>query len=111
MTLRGIRDADVGSSSLAARFVSGPQLAAPEKAEQRLSDWLSDIAPNQAAEFDDLFGRLPLARRIFASIAEASPYLFDLVRADAARALRVLRCEPDRHLAQLIEGTRSSLWI
>jgi [glutamine synthetase] adenylyltransferase / [glutamine synthetase]-adenylyl-L-tyrosine phosphorylase len=110
MTFRGIRNADVGSSSLAARFVSGPHLVAPEKAEQRLSDWLSDLAPNHAAEFGDLFGRLPLARRIFASIAEASPYLFDLARADAARALKVLRGEPDRHLAQLIEEIRRSVW-
>jgi [glutamine synthetase] adenylyltransferase / [glutamine synthetase]-adenylyl-L-tyrosine phosphorylase len=110
MTLRRIRDADVGSTSLAARFVGAPNLAAPAKAEQRLSDWLSDIAANEAARFDDLFVRFPCIRRIFASIAEASPYLFDLVRSDAARALQILQAEPDRHLAQLIEKTRQSAW-
>jgi glutamate-ammonia-ligase adenylyltransferase len=38
-------------------------------------------------------------------IAEASPYLFDLLRADGARVIRLLGCEPEPHLAQLIERT------
>ena len=38
-------------------------------------------------------------------IAEASPYLFDLVRADSRRAIRLLECEPEPYLAQLIENT------
>ncbi len=110
MTLRRIRDADVGSTSLAARFVCGPHLAVAEKAKQRLSDWLSDLASTQAAEFEDLFARFPHTGRIFAGIAEASPYLFDLVRSDAARALRILQGEPDLHLARLFEETRQGVW-
>ena len=47
--------------------------------------------------------RFPLAKTILLGIAEASPYLFDLVRADGARAIRLLECEPERHLADLIE--------
>ncbi len=110
MTLRRIRDADVGSTSLAARFVGGPHLTAPETAEQRLSDWLSDLDSTQAAEFEDLFARFPHSGRIFAGIAEASPYLFDLVRSDAVRALRILQGEPDLHLARLFEETRQGVW-
>jgi glutamate-ammonia-ligase adenylyltransferase len=110
MTLRKIRDADVGSTSLAARFVGGPHLSVPEKAKQRLSDWLTNLAPDQAAGFEDLFARFPHAEEIFTGIAEASPYLFDLVRSDAARSLRILLCEPDRHLARLFEETRQSVW-
>ena len=110
MTLRQIRDADVGSTSLAARFVGSPHLSAPEKAKQRLLDWLTNLAPDQAAGFEDLFARFPHAEEIFTSIAEASPYLFDLVRSDAARSLRILLCEPDQHLARLFEETRQSVW-
>jgi len=110
MTLRKIRDADVGSASLAARFVGGPNLSAPEKARRRLSDWLTNLAPGQTAEFEDLFARFPHTEEIFAGIAEASPYLFDLVRTDAGRVLRILRGEPDRHLAGLIGETRHSVW-
>ena len=72
MTLRRIRDADVESTSLAARFVDGPHLADPKKAEQHLDDWLSDLASDLAAEFKDMFARFPSARRIFAGLAEAS---------------------------------------
>ncbi len=106
MTVRGNRDANVESTSLAARFVTGPYLSASGAASRRISDWLSDLAPGKAAEFEELFARFPYSGRIFASIAEASPFLFDLVRADAARAFRLLQREPDRHLLRLIEETR-----
>jgi glutamate-ammonia-ligase adenylyltransferase len=57
----------------------------------------------KAAAIGDLVTRFPSARTILLGIAEASPYLFDLVRADGGRALRLLECEPEEHLTQLIE--------
>jgi len=96
---------DADQHRLAARFVDGPHVSAPDKAEQRLRDWLSDLAAEQAAAIDDLIARFPRARTILLGIAEASPYLFDLLRADGARAIRLLGCEPEPHLAQLIERT------
>jgi glutamate-ammonia-ligase adenylyltransferase len=90
---------------LAARFVDGPHVSAPDKAEQRLQDWLTDLAADEAAAIDGLIARFPRAKTILLGIAEASPYLFDLVRADAARTMRLLECEPERYLAQLIEAT------
>ncbi len=84
MNLSAKGDAD--RHCLAARFVDGPHVSAPDKAEQRLADWLTDLAAGQAAAIDDLIARFPRARTILLGIAEASPYLFDLVRADAARA-------------------------
>ena len=96
---------DADQSSLAARFVDGPQVSAPDQTEQRLADWLTDLAPEQASALDDLLARFPRARTILLGIAEASPYLFDLVRADGARALRLLECEPERQLTELIENT------
>ncbi len=88
---------------LAARFVDGPHLSAPDRAEQRLAGWLTDLAAEQAAAIDDLIARFPLAKTILCGIAEASPYLFDLVRADSVRLIRLLECEPEPYLAQLIE--------
>src|SRR3984957_12273322 len=88
---------------LAARFVDGPHLSVPDKAEQHLADWLADLEPVLSAAIGDLVTRFPRARTILLGIAEASPYLFDLLRADGGRALRLLECEPEEHLAQLIE--------
>jgi [glutamine synthetase] adenylyltransferase / [glutamine synthetase]-adenylyl-L-tyrosine phosphorylase len=96
---------DADQHRLAARFVGGPHVSAPDKAEQRLTDWLTDLASEQAATIDHLLTRFPLARTILLGIAEASPYLFDLVRADGARMIRLLECDPEPHLAQLIEKT------
>src|ERR1700687_319426 len=90
---------------LAARFVDGPHVSAPDKAEQRLADWLTDLAAEQAAAIDDRIARFPRAKAILLGIAEASPHLFDLVRADAPRLIRLLGCEPEPYLAELIEKT------
>ncbi|WP_024507188.1 bifunctional [glutamine synthetase] adenylyltransferase/[glutamine synthetase]-adenylyl-L-tyrosine phosphorylase [Bradyrhizobium sp. ARR65] len=95
--------------SLAARFVEGPYIAAPEKAEQRLADWLAELEPEQSAAFAPLLDH-PFAKRVLLGIAEFSPYLFDLVRSDAARLIRLLRCKPDRHLAALIETTSAEVF-
>jgi glutamate-ammonia-ligase adenylyltransferase len=90
---------------LAARFVDGPHLSAPGHAEQQLADWLAGLAPAQAAAAGDFIVRFPRVKTILSGIAEASPYLFDLLRADGARAIRLLGCDPERHLAGLVERT------
>jgi glutamate-ammonia-ligase adenylyltransferase len=96
---------DADRFRLAAQFISAPKLFAPAEAGQRLAGWLNDLEPEQAAAFRAVTAEFPPASAILLGLAEASPYLFDLIRADAARALRLLRCEPDRHLADLIEQT------
>ncbi|WP_315833842.1 bifunctional [glutamine synthetase] adenylyltransferase/[glutamine synthetase]-adenylyl-L-tyrosine phosphorylase [Bradyrhizobium prioriisuperbiae] len=100
---------DADASILAARLVSVPYLSAPDAALRRFDDWLGDVTPEQAASIRALFERYPNAKTIFAGIAEASPYLFDLVRIDAERVTRLLVCEPDDRLATLIEGTAAAI--
>ncbi|WP_375411205.1 bifunctional [glutamine synthetase] adenylyltransferase/[glutamine synthetase]-adenylyl-L-tyrosine phosphorylase [uncultured Bradyrhizobium sp.] len=90
---------------LAARFVDGPHLFAPTEARQRLEGWFADLAPEQASAIRRLAEQFPRLQAILEGVAEASPYLFDLMRADAARLIRLLQCEPESHLAALIEQT------
>jgi glutamate-ammonia-ligase adenylyltransferase len=96
---------DADRHRLAARFVDGPRLFAAVEAEQRLESWLADLEPQQSAAIRDLANRFPRIKTILSSVAEASPYLFDLVRADPARAIRLFESDPDSHLAALIERT------
>jgi [glutamine synthetase] adenylyltransferase / [glutamine synthetase]-adenylyl-L-tyrosine phosphorylase len=110
MILHAIHDANVDAASLVASFGACPSLSDSDKAKQRLSVWLSNLAIDQASEFESLFARFPRARQIFSGIAEASPYLFELIRSDPARTLRILRSEPGRHLTRLIEETRHNVW-
>ena len=84
---------------LAARFVNGPHVSARSNAEQRLNDWLAELEP-AAGGCDRARGWIVRhAQAILLGIAEFSPYLFDLVRADAARLIRLLACDPEAHLA------------
>jgi len=98
-------DGDADRHCLAARFVDGPHLSAPLEAETRLAGWLADLEPAQAAAIRQCAAQFPRANTILLGIAEASPYLFDLMRADTARLIRLLGCDPVPHLAQLIERT------
>jgi glutamate-ammonia-ligase adenylyltransferase len=103
MAIREKRDANVKLPVLAARFVEAPQVSSPARAEQRVREWIAELAAGQAAKIDRLLAEFPRARTILLGVAEASPYLFDLLHADAARAIRLLTCEPERRLAQLVE--------
>jgi glutamate-ammonia-ligase adenylyltransferase len=89
--------------ALAARFVDGPHVSAPNGPEIVLSGWLAELEPSQAAELSTLLDQ-PAARTILLGIAEFSPYLFDLIRTDATRLIRLLQCEPEAHLPALIES-------
>src|SRR6266481_4634629 len=94
---------------LAARFADGPHVSASNQAEQLLNDWLSDLEPAQSAALGGLLDH-PFAKTILLGIAEFSPYLFDLIRADAARLIRLLACDPEPHLAALIEKTSNEVF-
>jgi glutamate-ammonia-ligase adenylyltransferase len=107
MTVSAAGSADV--RSLAARFVTGPQLFAPAEARERLVDWLSDLRADQRKAIEGICLEFSQARVILESIAEASPYLFDLIRADPVRALRVLGSDPDRRIAELVAGIRTDM--
>src|SRR5579872_1274241 len=110
MPLRGSREANVVSPSLVAQLASAPYLSAPDIAESRIRDWLLGLEVSQAVEMETLFTRFPCAKAVFAGIAEASPFLFDLIRADAARLLCILRDEPGLHLDRLIGKMRKISW-
>ena len=74
---------------LAARFASGPHVSASSDADRHLRDWLAELEPEQSVAIDQLLDH-PFAKAILLGIAEFSPYLFDLIRADAARLIRLL---------------------
>lgn len=96
-------NADLHTSSLAARFRDGPRVFAPEQAAERFESWLVDVSSEQADAIRDVLRSAPALAAALHSIAEASPYLFDLIRADAARLLRLVRSDPDQRFAALLE--------
>jgi glutamate-ammonia-ligase adenylyltransferase len=107
MTLSAADRAD--DRSLAARFVTGPQLFSPDDASGRLSGWLGDLPAEVRAAYEQLCARSPRAKHILEGVAEASAYLFDLIRADPERALRVLHADPDARIAELLVTLRTDM--
>ncbi|MGN6410009.1 MAG: bifunctional [glutamine synthetase] adenylyltransferase/[glutamine synthetase]-adenylyl-L-tyrosine phosphorylase [Nitrobacter sp.] len=93
---------DADRACLAARLADGPKVFAPTEAERRLEDWLSELTPERAGAMRALIAAFPLVQAILLGVAESSPYLFDLMRADPERTLRLFRGEPEGHLARLI---------
>ncbi|MBV8696526.1 MAG: bifunctional [glutamine synthetase] adenylyltransferase/[glutamine synthetase]-adenylyl-L-tyrosine phosphorylase, partial [Bradyrhizobium sp.] len=91
------------STSLVTRLVEAPHVQAPEAAGARLRDWLAGVTPAEAAAIRGFLDD-PLAGRLLLGIAEFSPYLFDLVAADAARLVRLLASDPDVHLETLMQA-------
>jgi [glutamine synthetase] adenylyltransferase / [glutamine synthetase]-adenylyl-L-tyrosine phosphorylase len=93
---------------LAARFASGPAVSAAEDADRRVAQWLDGVATPQRETILAILDRHPLARAIVAGIADASPYLFDLLRGNPERAHRILTCDAERHLTDLIDNIHSA---
>ena len=81
---------------------------AAAEAHHRLTNWLADLKQlpdldkELASSIEAIFDRFPFAKSVLLGVAEASPYLFDLIRADVSRTLRVLSSNPDVHIAALI---------
>ncbi|MEY9587803.1 glutamate-ammonia-ligase adenylyltransferase [Bradyrhizobium yuanmingense] len=101
-------NADKHGERLAARFAEAPHIAASATDEPRFESWLAELEPAQSARLETHLGH-PFAREILTGIAEFSPYLFELVRADTLRLIRLLECDPDAHLTALIAEARSAV--
>ncbi len=67
-----------------------PILPLPQPTNDIFENWLAELEPAQSARLGALLVH-PFARDILAGIAEFSPYLFDLVRADPLRLIRLAR--------------------
>jgi [glutamine synthetase] adenylyltransferase / [glutamine synthetase]-adenylyl-L-tyrosine phosphorylase len=90
---------DAGQAqSLASRVSAAPQVSSRETARGLLQRDLGDAF----AQFEPLFTENPKVRALIEGIAEGSPYLWDLIRADPARCVTLLRADPDSHLPSLL---------
>jgi glutamate-ammonia-ligase adenylyltransferase len=101
---RAQTDAKNGEA-LADRITVAPQLASPDDAHARLNGWLNDIAGSPAGEaLRQRVAASATIETLLAGIAESSPFLWDLARADAARLLATLEDNPEHALAAVLNG-------
>ncbi|HEY7229452.1 MAG TPA: bifunctional [glutamine synthetase] adenylyltransferase/[glutamine synthetase]-adenylyl-L-tyrosine phosphorylase [Pseudolabrys sp.] len=95
-------DAVAEGTSLADLVVTAPLLIEPSAARARLSDWLNGVAPADAKPLRAILSARPVVSTLIESLAESSPFLWGLVTSDSSRLVRLLRANPDRHLAALL---------
>ncbi len=89
-------------ATLAERIVTAPILIEPKAARARLSEWLAGLPATQVKPLKALFDAHPTVSTLLQSLAENSPYLWELVASDPGRLLRLLCADPDRHLTELL---------
>jgi glutamate-ammonia-ligase adenylyltransferase len=88
--------------TLAERIVAAPYLVEPEAARARLSEWLAGLPGQQTKSLKALLATHPTVNTLLESLAESSPFLWELVSRNPDRLLRLLGADPDRHLAALL---------
>src|SRR5882672_3602901 len=90
------------AGALVRRLVRAPVLSDPDAARARVAEWLRAQSDRALAE---LLDGVPFGRAVLEGIADGSPYLRELVEADAGRLLRLLRSDPDIHLSTLLNAS------
>lgn len=90
--------------TLAARISTAPRLIDPKAARARVSDWLAGVGAG-GHELDALFAAHPIVLTLVESLAETSPYLWELVSKDPVRLLRLLQSDAEAHVSALLAAT------
>jgi len=94
--------ADANAVTLAERVASAPLLSDPKIAHARIEDWLAELPSKEAKPLKALLADKPLIQALLESLAESSPYLWDLASREPDRLLRLLHADPDRHFRALL---------
>jgi [glutamine synthetase] adenylyltransferase / [glutamine synthetase]-adenylyl-L-tyrosine phosphorylase len=91
-----------GGTTLAERIVTAPHLVEPRLARARMAEWLAGLRMVEAKALKSLLAAHGTVGTLLQSLAESSPYLWELASRDPQRLLRLLGSDPDRHLAALL---------
>src|SRR5258708_40236208 len=89
--------------ALASAVTEAPRLADRKTAQDRLTEWLSDIGRSATGKsIKQLIEQAPKTEALLLGLADGSPYLWDLATAEPDRLLAVLNADPDAHLSALL---------
>ena len=96
-------------ASLAALISTAPQLIDPKAARRRVGGWLAGLPADEGKPLKALLAAHPNLNTLTESLAESSPYLWDLTSLEPMRFLRLLQSDPDEHLTVLLAGTADAM--
>ncbi len=87
------------------RIVTAPFLMEPDAAKARVAAWLASLDKEAGAALGALLTAYPVVRKLLESLAESSPFLWELASGDVKRLLALLKSEPESHLTQLLAAS------
>ena len=94
-----------GGATLAERIVSAPFLVEAKAARARVAKWLAGLPGTPAKALKALLSAHPTVATLLQSLAESSPYLWELASGNPRRLLLLLARDPDPNLAALLAET------
>jgi glutamate-ammonia-ligase adenylyltransferase len=97
-----------GLLPLAARFTEAPCLLALKAAAAKLDETLASADKKCERELAALFRKYPRARRVLEGVAEGSPFLWEIARADLVGLRALLAGSPEKELARIIHRIRAA---
>jgi glutamate-ammonia-ligase adenylyltransferase len=99
---------DIDAAALLRRL-AGPRPLPSAEGRRAVSEWLLGAARRKSGKaLKSLIDDHPALGAILAGIADASPFLWDLVRADPPRLTHLLTCNPETNLAALLARTHQA---
>jgi [glutamine synthetase] adenylyltransferase / [glutamine synthetase]-adenylyl-L-tyrosine phosphorylase len=101
----GTKRAPPNGATLAALINTAPYLVDPKAARARMAEWLAGLPGAQAKPLKALLTAHPKVSTLLQSLAESSPFLWELASGNPARLLRLLAADPERHLPALLTET------
>ena len=101
----GTKRTPPNGATLAALIGTAPYLIDAKAARARMAEWLAGLPGTQAKPLKALFTAYPKVSTLLQSLAESSPFLWELASGNPARLLRLLGADPERHLPALLTET------
>jgi glutamate-ammonia-ligase adenylyltransferase len=90
------------------RRLRGPLPAPGQQSVRRVAAWLEDLGTGEpGTTLRALNQEFPPVSELLGGVAEAAPYIWDLVQADPARFAHFLQNDPDLVLADLLTDARA----
>src|SRR5262249_47923876 len=89
-------------TTLSERIAIAPRLLDPKMARNRVTQWLSELGAVEAKQIKALLASRPTVNTLLESLAESSPYLWELASREPERLLRLFHTNPARHLTPLL---------
>ncbi len=97
------------AATLAGRIVTAPRLLDRKLAQARVAEWLAGLPAAAAKALKAVFAAHPTVNTLMESLAESSPFLWDLASREPERLVRLMGAEPDMHLADLLADHRRAI--